>query len=141
MRLKCFGIIIALASVSYTQPVNSQMSWEVLNLPVDHWSSATGIPEYPGGSVALVEYIRGNLDYPEIAKENAVEGTVRVEFTVGTQGCITESRILESLGPECDQEVLRLIEEMPCWKPAVTNGQPVDRTVILPVEFRLQPAF
>ena len=115
------------------------MNWDVRNLPVDHWSSATGEPEYPGGKVALANFIDDHLNYPEDAVDYAIEGIVRVAFTISANGCIKDITILEGLGYGCDHAVLRLVEKMPCWKPAVSHGKVIEKTVIMPVSFRLKP--
>ncbi|MCR4835071.1 MAG: energy transducer TonB, partial [Bacteroidaceae bacterium] len=50
---------------------------------------------YPGGAEALTEYLRMNLRYPVIAKENQVEADVIVEFTVGKTGLVSSARVVE----------------------------------------------
>ena len=50
---------------------------------------------YPGGAEALTEYLRMNLRYPVIAKENQVEADIIVEFTVGKTGLVSSARVVE----------------------------------------------
>lgn len=83
------------------------------------------LPTYPGGLEEMSNYLMEHLNYPWTARENAIEGDVRVEFVVGSDGNIEEPVILEGLGHGCDEEVLRIINEMPPWKAGVKDYRKV----------------
>lgn len=95
-------------------------------------------PEFPGGDLAMNEYIRKNLVYPEIAKNQKIEGTVYVSFTVGKDGSIKNIKILRGLDPACDAEVLRIIRQMPKWTPGKQRGKPVETQMTIPIKFSLK---
>lgn len=96
------------------------------------------LPQYPGGDAALMQFVAQNLDYPEQAIKDKVEGNVFVEFTITAQGKVENAKILRSLSPECDAEVLRVVALMPQWTPAQENGKPVDARFVMPISFKQQ---
>ncbi len=92
---------------------------------------------FPGGDQAVSEYLSENLQYPMTARENFIEGTVTVAFNVLKDGSISNITIMRGLGYGCDEEVIRVIESMPNWKPAVRNGEAVDASARLKIKFEL----
>lgn len=96
--------------------------------------------DFPGGRAALEKYFKVNLVYPESAKKEEIEGKVYVRFTVLENGTISKPFIQKKLVgcPECDQEALRLVEEMPRWIPAKKNGKAVKCFGDVTVVFRLE---
>lgn len=91
--------------------------------------------EFPGGKDALTKYIKKNMIYPEKAKMENIQGRVYVKFTVNEYGKILNPHIIRSIDPLIDNEAVRLIKEMPDWKPAKTKYFPVKSEEILPVVF------
>ena len=73
---------------------------------------------YPGGKVAFSEYIINNLNYPQDARKEGIEGTVYVKFTVSEVGEVLDIEIAKGIGYGCDEEVVRVFENMPVWVPA-----------------------
>ena len=94
-------------------------------------------PEFPGGDDALYRYLEKNLRYPQKAKDNKTEGKVFVEFIVERDGTITHPEILRPLGDDCSEEALRLVRDIPKWKPGRKQGYPVRVQFVLPVYFQL----
>ncbi|MFM7217987.1 MAG: energy transducer TonB [Bacteroidota bacterium] len=92
-------------------------------------------PEYPGGPVAMQQFLLENLQYPEAAKTTHAKGTVYVGFKVGRDGKISNSRVLKSPDSVLDGEALRLVSIMPDWTPGTVSGSPVDVQYVLPIEF------
>ena len=76
---------------------------------VDYYCS----PEFPGGLDSLNSYIQHNLHWPPTAP--CSNGTVLVEFIVETDGTISNPKVKVSLGPDFDQEAVRLVLAMPKW--------------------------
>jgi protein TonB len=95
------------------------------------------MPVFPGGEEKLFAFLRSNIVYPPVARENGVQGRVAVNFIVDRNGKISEARILKGIGSGCDEEALRVIHMMPDWKPGKQNGRPVIVSYYLPVDFRL----
>lgn len=90
------------------------------------------MPEFPGGLEKLKEYIRTQLRYPV---QDTVTGTVAVRFTVRHNGQPSDFQIIRHLSPACDREALRLLKNMPNWKPGKQNGKPANVSFTLPVRF------
>src|SRR5688572_14876437 len=67
-------------------------------------------PKYPGGKKALDEFIRTNMQYPEEALKNRVEGSVVVKYDVDVFGRVSDATITHGLGYGCDEEALRLVK-------------------------------
>jgi len=95
------------------------------------------MPQFPGGQEALMEFLESNLQYPDSARHNDVEGRVVANFIVSEDGSISDAKIVRGLGHGCDEEVLRVISIMPKWVPGRQNGKPVKVYFNLPVTFKL----
>ena len=95
------------------------------------------IPEFPGGQAALLEYLRKNIKYPNICRENGIQGRVLVSFVVNKDGSIVDPEVVKSVNPSLDKEALRVIAGMPKWKPGSQRGKPVRVKYTVPVNFRL----
>ena len=95
-------------------------------------------PSFPGGEDKLMEYLSKNIKYPNIAKENNIQGRVYVTFVVDKDGKVTSAKVLRGIGGGCDEEALRVVKNMPEWKPGRQNGRSVLVQYNLPVVFNLK---
>ncbi len=95
------------------------------------------LPEFPGGDVAMMQFIQTHVTYPAIARENNIQGRVFVEFIVDTTGNLSNFKIVRSVSPELDDEVLRVVKKFPRFKPAMQNGRKVRVRYTVPVTFRM----
>ncbi len=95
-------------------------------------------PEFPGGMTKLMEYLRNNIKYPQIAKENGIQGKVFVSFVVDPNGKVTRIKVVRGVDPALDAEAIRVVENMPPWKPGKQRGKPVYVQYNLPINFQLQ---
>ena len=95
-------------------------------------------PEYPGGNVAMMKFLGDNISYPVIAQENGIQGRVICNFVVERDGSITDVQVVRGVDPSLDREAVRVIEQMPRWKPGKQRGSAVRVRFTLPVVFRLQ---
>jgi TonB family protein len=94
-------------------------------------------PAFFGGDAARNKYFETNIKYPETARLNGIAGIVYVTFIVNSDGTISSVGLLKGIGSGCDEEALRLIRNMPKWKPGVQSGKKVRVRVNLPVYFKL----
>ena len=69
------------------------------------------------GFKKMKRYVNKNLNYPELAKQNKIQGGVTIRFFIGEDGTPEDLKILNTLGSGCDQEAKRLLEEGPKWEP------------------------
>jgi len=83
-------------------------------------------------------FIEKQLKYPEEAKEKEIEGRVIVQFTVSREGYLKDAKVVRSVHPALDQEVLRVIYSSPKWVPGKQRGHLVNVSQTFPVEFSLK---
>ena len=94
-------------------------------------------PEFPGGVQGLLNYMRATIKYPDQARKDTIQGRVLVTFVINKDGSIVEPEVVKSAHPLLDDEALRMVKEMPAWKPGEQNGKPVRVKYTIPVNFRL----
>ncbi len=99
------------------------------------------MPQYPGGDDARIKYLAKNLKYPEEARKEGIEGKVFVTFVVEKDGSITGAKILKGIGGGCDEETIRVIENMPNWEPGKQRGKTVRVRFNMPIVFKLNGAY
>ena len=95
-------------------------------------------PQFPGGEDSLYNFIYSNLRYPQVAKDNAIEGRVFLTFVVEKDGSITNVKIIRDIGGGCGHEAKRVVEMMPKWIPGKQNGKPVRVQFNMPIKFEVQ---
>lgn len=96
------------------------------------------MPEFPGGELALRQYIANAIKYPVIAQENGIQGKVYVTFVVDKDGGVSDARIARGVDPSLDKEALRVVNTLPKWKPGKQRGQAVRVSYTVPINFVLQ---
>ena len=111
-------------------------------LPADSsfiiYQKADKSPEYyKNGDDGLADFILSNIEYPKIAVEKSVEGTVVIEFVVETNGYVTGLAVKQPINAGCTEEALRLIKETK-WQPAVVNNKFVRYKTTYPITFSLR---
>ena len=96
-------------------------------------------PSFNGGDLnEFSKWVNTQLVYPEIAKENGVQGRVTVQFTVTTSGQVRKVHIVRGVDQSIDQEAMRVVSSSPRWKPAEKDGHPVDVWISFPIVFQLR---
>ena len=96
------------------------------------------MPMYPGGDVELLKYIAEHTQYPEVAKENNIQGRVIVRFCVTAKGGVSQVSILKGVDPELDKEAIRVVNTLPAFKPGKQGGKPVPVWYMVPITFTLK---
>lgn len=86
----------------------------------------------------LYAYFNANLVYPVEALKDSIEGAQVVNFIINKEGKPEDIRVDNSLGPLFDAEAIRLIKQMPLWKPASLNNKPVKSRISIPLTFQLE---
>ena len=96
-------------------------------------------PSFQGGDAnAFSKWVNQRLVYPEIAKENGVQGRVTLQFTVEKDGRVTNVRVLRGVDPSLDKEAVRVVQSSPKWKPGKQRDRSVPVTYTFPVIFQLR---
>jgi len=96
-------------------------------------------PAYPGGQVALEEYVNNNIEFQQPAIDNNTEGTVDVQFVVDENGSVGNAKVIgKELGSGLDDEAVRVISNMPKWTPGKVKGKNVKTRIVLPITFKIE---
>ena len=96
------------------------------------------MPMFPGGDAALLTYIGEHTNYPEVAKENNIQGRVIVRFCVTSKGGVSQVSVLKGVDPELDKEAVRVVGTLPTFKPGKQGGKPVPVWYMVPITFTLK---
>jgi protein TonB len=95
------------------------------------------MPEFPGGTEALFEYVYDNIQYPQVALDNEIEGNVYVKFCVTYKGKVDHISVIRGVHPALDAEAIRLIGTLPDFKPGKQAGNPVNVWYQFRIQFQL----
>ncbi len=96
------------------------------------------MPEFPGGMQECLKFLARNVKYPVDAQKAGIQGRVIVQFTVKSDGSISDTKVVRSISPSLDEEAVRVINMMPKWKPGYQRGTAVNVKYTLPIIFSLQ---
>ena len=96
-------------------------------------------PSYNGGDAnEFSKWVNSQLVYPEIAKNNGVQGRVTLQFTIDVDGSVTNVKVIRGVDPALDREAVRVVSMSPKWKPGKQKEKPVRVTYTFPVIFNLR---
>lgn len=96
-------------------------------------------PQFQGGDANdFTKWVNQRLVYPEVAKENGVQGRVMLQFTVGTDGSVSGVKVLRGVDPSLDKEAVRVVSMSPKWTPGKQRDRKVKVTYTFPVIFQLR---
>jgi periplasmic protein TonB len=84
-----------------------------------------------------MKFLQDNIKYPQMARESGIQGTVYVTFVVERNGSVTDVKILRGIGGGCDEEAVRVVQNMPKWEPGKQRGKPVRVQFNMPIKFTL----
>ncbi|MEO1253908.1 MAG: energy transducer TonB [Bacteroidota bacterium] len=110
----------------------------IIEVPDDPFIVVEDMPEFPGGEVALLEYIAKNVKYPRKAKNLGIEGRVFLKFVIDSDGSISNVELMKGIGAGCDEEAIRVVKMLPNFIPGKQRGVPVKVQMQLPINFKLQ---
>jgi TonB family protein len=96
------------------------------------------MPEFPGGELKLMNFLSSNIRYPEMERDNDIQGTVQVKFIVNTDGSVSDIVVVKSVSPALDNEAIRLVKMLPKFSPGKQSGKTVRVYQTIPVVFKLQ---
>lgn len=155
-NVKQEDIMPAIADIKNSVPgikkENGSSDGTEISLPSPNGSSGTGLIEshaHPSTPFIIVEqmpvpsgdineYLGKNIKYPEVARENNIQGKVLIQFIINEDGTLSDLKIVRNIGGGCDEEALRVVAAMPKWKPGKQNGKNVKVQFTLPIYFKLE---
>ena len=86
----------------------------------------------------FARWVNSQLKYPEQAKQDGVTGRVTLEFTIETDGSVSDVKVLQGVREDLDSESVRVVSASPKWEPGKHNGKPVKVTYRLPIVYQLR---
>ncbi|MCG8575776.1 MAG: energy transducer TonB [Flavobacteriales bacterium] len=96
-------------------------------------------PQFPGGPVAMMNWIQSQITYPSMAAEMGIQGTVHLSFVVNKDGSIEQIKTLQGVHEDLDNEAIRVMRMMPKWSPGENaGGKPVRVRYNIPFQFALR---
>ena len=96
-------------------------------------------PKFQGGDAnTFSAWVNKNLNYPEIAKENGIQGRVTLQFTVNTDGSVSDVKVLRGVDSSLDKEAVRIVSMSPKWTPGKQRDRAVKVVYNFPVVFQLR---
>ena len=148
MRLSYLALIPLLAVLAYAcNPTKNKKTADPAEGTVQE-TAAEAVPyqlveQKPsfqdGDANTFAKWVNEHLTYPEAAKDVCAQGRVTLQFTVETDGSITNAKVLRGVHPTLDEEALRVVSGCPeRWTPGFQNGEPVPVIVTFPVIFKLK---
>lgn len=91
-----------------------------------------------GDENTFTKWVAERLVYPEIAKENSVQGRVILQFRVNTDGSVSNVTVVRGVDPSLDKEAVRVVSSSPKWEPGRQRNKPVRVVYTFPVIFQLR---
>ena len=136
-------------SVAFSYPVSFHLLIPTEELPKSMDSSAINVsvpfqlvekkPSFNGSDAnEFSKWVNSRLVYPEDAKAKKIQGRVTLQFTIETDGSVTNVTVLKGAYPSLDKEAVRVVSSSPKWEPGIQNGNPVRVTFTFPVIFGLR---
>ncbi len=95
------------------------------------------MPQYPGGEAAMMSFIRDHINYPDMERENDIQGRVVVGFVVQEDGSLTDINVKKGVSSGLDKEAVRVVKMLPKFNPGKQQGKAVKVSFVLPIMFKL----
>jgi protein TonB len=124
----CFTSLSTIDAIAQNVPV-SQSDKIVENPDI--------VPMFTGGTAEMHRFISNTLSYPADAAERNAQGLVVYTFVVEKDGSLSNFNIIHRADPLLNEEALRILKNMPPWRPARHNGEIVRSETYVPMYFKL----
>ena len=96
-------------------------------------------PMFQGGDAnGFSKWVNSRLVYPEIAKDNGIEGRVVLQFTIDKEGKVQDVKVLAAPDPSLAEEAVRVVSASPKWEPGRQRDRAVKVSYTFPVIYRLR---
>lgn len=139
VRFKIPGKAAAPRPANYSSPAVPK-TISATDTTIYSFVSLENPPQYPGGIVEFYKFLGESIKYPELAKENKIEGNVFASFVVEKDGSLTNLKIDRKLGYGTDEEALRVLGLSQKWFPATIGGTAARVKYNIPIKFSLSKA-
>jgi protein TonB len=96
-------------------------------------------PKFMGGDEnTFTKWVFDRIVYPEVAKENGVQGRVVLSFIVDADGSVKHVVVLRGVDPSIDKEAVRVVSSSPKWTPGRQRDKAVKVKYNFPLNFQLR---
>ena len=95
-------------------------------------------PQYNGGMAKFYDFIGANINYPEEAVKNKIQGNVLMSFILEKDGKLSDIKVDRKLGYGTDEEAIRVLNLSEKWSPGLIDGKAVRVKYTIPVKFTLK---
>ncbi|MDE7401812.1 MAG: energy transducer TonB [Muribaculaceae bacterium] len=140
LRIIMFALIVGIAGNIHAQTcrvnIGGTQGGGVSYIEVYEYDYVTEKPKFPGGDSRLMKFINETREYPKAAYERGVQGRVTCSFVVNTDGSVSHISVLRGVESSLNKEAVRILTQMPEWRPGKLNGQPVPTRVVWSIPFR-----
>lgn len=96
---------------------------------------------FRGGDAALMKFISNNINYPQEAYQNGIQGRIIVQLVVKSDGSVGDVKVIRSVDASLDREAIRVCKSLPNFTPGRMNGKAVNVWYTLPITFKLQGSY
>lgn len=96
------------------------------------------MPNYPGGEGMLLSDLANRTEYPRIAMDMGITGTVYVSYVVDRKGNVVDVKVARGVDPFLDKEAVRVVKTLKGYKPGKQRGRPVSVQFTVPIRFVLK---
>ncbi len=128
--------------IDFSQEIDIDEEIEIVEMDQEQdedvvYQNVSKMPEYHGGISKLYSFISSKLNYPSVAAESGIQGTVYVKFVVSKTGKVSKVQILRGVDPSLNREAIRVIRLLPRFIPGEQRAKKVNVWFRIPVKFRL----
>jgi TonB family protein len=137
-----YHILFHLSTDKYNKYFKQKNKINLKKIPADssyviHNRADKSPQYYKNGEEGLGEFFLTEMEYPKVALEKSIEGTVIIEFVVETNGYITGIVVKQGVNGGCTEEAVRLLKQTK-WQPAILEGKYVRYKTSYPITFSLR---
>ncbi len=111
--------------------------WDKKGNPIEYFPREIFPTFNEGGTQRLQKYIAKHTKYPPFSSKYRIEGRVLVSFKIDTVGNVVDVKIEKGINQELNTEALRVIKTMPKWTPGYLEGEPIEVSFTVPINFKL----
>lgn len=136
MKILIQIILLLFSGLAFCQVIETGPEYQTIDGAID-WSTSVDVPpQFPGGNKKLYEFITANYKTPDVKD---LIGRVFVQFTVETDGSLTDIQSLRDIGFGSGEEAVRVMKICPKWIPAKRKGETVSIRYTLPIPVSYKP--
>ncbi len=135
--IACFLFVVAFQEQVVAQEKSGKVKIDDTDNKDEIYAIVDEPAKFPNGMEGLMDFLKKNLQYPEKAKKEKVDGKVFVQMVIEKDGSVTDVKVIKGLEKSVDEEALRVIKLSPNWRPGKNNGIIVRSRFVIPIYFKV----